>query len=62
MVVDYKKVAHRLRCIKASEQHEMIVYEDTGEDLRYLKLNHLGTRKENRPSTLATIESCSERY
>ena len=38
------------------------MYKERGENLNYLKFNHLGTQKVNPSSTLVTIESGSELY
>ena len=63
MVVEYNRgeVADRLGCIMASKQHEVIVYEDRGEDLSYLKPAHSSTQADHPQTPLLTTESGSER-
>lgn len=54
-------VADRFGCLKASEHHEVVVYEDRGENLSYLKAPRQPTASATTPSKGPTTQSGSER-
>ncbi|KOB69843.1 Replicase large subunit [Operophtera brumata] len=62
-MINYAKgeVADRLGCIKASEHHEVVVYEDRGENLSFLKVHDWNTATDSWGHPIPTSISGSER-
>ncbi|KAF9408567.1 hypothetical protein HW555_011787 [Spodoptera exigua] len=58
---DRGEVADRLGCLKASEQHEVIVYEDRGENLSFLKAPKDSAAGRTNPSIDPSGQSASDR-
>ncbi|CAG9123686.1 unnamed protein product [Plutella xylostella] len=58
MVIEHKKgeIVDQLGCLKASKQHEIVVYEDRGEDLSFLS-GHIPVRNNNHQQTEAVTGS-----
>lgn len=55
------EVADRYGCLKASEHHEVVVYEDRGENLSFLRAPRDPTASATSPTTSPTTQSGSER-